>query len=69
MRTKVTEQGLLVPKQLLEGMDEVEIRREDNVILIVPVGAADPILELGKHPIDLDVQDASLNHDRSLYGE
>jgi hypothetical protein len=27
----------------------------------------DPILELGKHPIDDDVTDASINHDRHLY--
>jgi hypothetical protein len=27
----------------------------------------DPILQLGKHPIDDDVTDASVNHDRYLY--
>ena len=67
MRTKVTEQGVLVPKTLLEGIEEVEIRRAQNVILLVPVRPADPIFDLGKHPITVDVDDASANHDRYLY--
>jgi hypothetical protein len=68
MRTKVTEHGVLIPKLLLEGIDEVEIRKEQNVIVVVPVTADDPILGLGKQPITLDVDDASINHDRYLYG-
>jgi hypothetical protein len=67
MRTKVTEHGMLIPKMLLEGIDEVEIRKEQNVIVVVPVMADDPILGLGKQPITLDVDDASVNHDRYLY--
>jgi hypothetical protein len=67
MRTKVTEHGVLIPKLLLEGVDEVEIRKEQNVIVVVPVTADDPILGLGKQPITLDVDDASINHDRYLY--
>jgi hypothetical protein len=68
MRSKVTEHGVLIPKMLLEGIDEVEIRKEQNVIVVVPVTADDPILGLGKQPITLDVDDASVNHDRYLYG-
>jgi hypothetical protein len=68
MRTKVTEHGVFIPKMLLEGIDEVEIRKEQNVIVVVPVTADDPILGLGKQPITLDVDDASVNHDRYLYG-
>jgi hypothetical protein len=67
MRMKVTEHGVLIPKILLEGIDEVEIRKEQNVIVVVPVTADDPILGLGKQPITLDVDDASVNHDRYLY--
>jgi hypothetical protein len=67
MRTKVTEHGVLIPKMLLEGIDEVEIPKERNVIIVVPVMADDPILDLGKQPITLDVDDASANHDRYLY--
>jgi hypothetical protein len=68
MRTKVTEQGLLIPKQWLEGVDEVEIRKEQNVLLIVPV-ADDPILQLGRQPIVCDVDDVSEHHDRYLYSQ
>ena len=67
MRTKVTENGVLIPKVWLEGVDEVEIHKEQNMIIVVPVQAEDPILNLGKQPIILDMEDASLNHDRYLY--
>jgi hypothetical protein len=67
MRTKVTDTGVLIPKMWLEGIDEVEIHKEQNMIIIVPVKAADPILELGKQPIIVDVDDASVHHDRYLY--
>jgi hypothetical protein len=67
MRTKVTENGVLIPKGWLEGIDEVDIQKTQNMIIVVPVQAADPILDLGKQPIVLDVEDASLNHDRYLY--
>jgi hypothetical protein len=67
MRTKVTENGVLIPKEWLEGMDEVDIQKTQNLIIVVPVQADDPILGLGKQPIRLDVEDASLNHDRYLY--
>ena len=67
MRTKVTENGVLIPKVWLEGIDEVEIHKEQNIIIVVPVQGDDPIRDLGKQPISLDVEDASLNHDRYLY--
>ena len=67
MRTKVSEHGVLIPRTWLEGIDEVEIRKEQNVIIVMPIIPADPILNLGRHPISLDVEDASANHDRYLY--
>lgn len=67
MTTKVTEHGLLVPKALLEDMDEVEIRREHNRIIIVSTAAKDPIFELGRQPSVVDVDDASVNHDAYLH--
>lgn len=63
MTTKVTEHGLLIPKDLLLGMDEVEIRQEHGIIIISPVRATDPIFELGKNPVTADVDDASVKHD------
>ncbi len=66
MRAKVTEHGVLLPKQWFENVDEVEIRRERDLILIEPVAAKDPVLSLGTQPIVVDVDDASLHHDRYL---
>jgi hypothetical protein len=68
LRTKVTDEGVLIPKRLLEGIDEVDIRKENGAILVVPVNGADPIFELGKHPISDNGTDASEKHDRYLYG-
>jgi hypothetical protein len=67
MRTDVTDEGLLIPKRLLEGINEVEIRKENGVIVIVPLTMDDPILQLGKDPIDDDVTNASVEHDRYIY--
>jgi hypothetical protein len=67
MRTEVTDQGLLIPKRFLEGIKEVEIRKENGMILIVPLPPKDPILQLGQDPIDDDVTDASVEHDRYIY--
>jgi hypothetical protein len=67
MRTKVTAEGLLIPKRLLEGVEEVEIRQEQGIIVIVPVTDPDPILTLGTEPIDLEIADASARHDDYLY--
>jgi hypothetical protein len=39
------------------------------MILVVPVQAEGPILNLGKLSILLDVEDASLSHDRYLYNQ
>lgn len=67
MRTEVTEEGLLIPKKFLEGIKEVEIRKENDLILIIPVPSEDPICQLGQNPITDDVTDASVNHDSYIY--
>ena len=69
MGTKVTENGVLIPKMWLEGIDEVDIQKTQDMIIVVPVQAEDPILNLGKQPVILEVEDASLNHDRYLYNQ
>ena len=68
MKAKVTKDGVVVPKEFLEGIDEVEIRQEDKMIVIVPTTKSDPILELGQHPVKCGAPDASERHDRYLYG-
>lgn len=67
MKARVTERGLLVPKKVLDGIDEVEIRKEDHRVVISPI-VSDPILNLGKSPVECGVFDASENHDSYLYG-
>jgi hypothetical protein len=67
MRTEVTEEGLLIPKKFLEGIKEVEIRKENDLILIIPVPSEDPIYQLGQNPITDDVTDASVNHNSYIY--
>lgn len=66
MKTTVTEQGVLVPKKFLKGIKEVEIRKENSTILIVPV-TEDPIFALGSQPIADETTDASEQHDAYLY--
>ncbi len=67
MKIKVTDQGVIVPKKFLKGIKEVEIRRENNLILVVPV-TDDPIFQLGSRPVSEEIEDASENHDAYLYG-
>jgi hypothetical protein len=63
MKAKVTEQGVLIPKRFLEGVDEVEIRQEQHAILVLPIISDDPILQLGTQPIVGNEEDASVQHD------
>ena len=67
MNVKVTEEGVLIPKRLLRGAEEVEIRQEDGVILVVPKPTEDPIFKLGLNPVECGAADASENLDRYLY--
>jgi hypothetical protein len=66
MKTKVTEQGVIVPKKFLKGIKEVEIRKDNRVILVVPV-TEDPIFALGSQSIVDEITDASEQHDAYLY--
>ena len=91
MRTKVNDQGVVIPKELLEGITEVDIRKQNGIIVVVPTGEKtasdasaqtllhnaqswadipedDPIYDIGKDPVTLDITDASENLDRYIYG-
>ena len=65
MKAQVTEEGVTIPKSLLEGIDTVDIRKENDMILVVPL-TDDPILGLGSQPVHAEVTDASENHDAYL---
>ena len=68
MKTKVTEKGVLVPRKFFEGVEEVEIRQEKGLVVVVPV-TDDPILQLGRRPVSDDAEDVSENHDQYIYGK
>jgi hypothetical protein len=69
MTIKVTPNGLIIPEEFLEGIEEFEIRKEDGFLILIPTNEPDPILELGKHPVKTGVSDGSVNHDKYIYGQ
>jgi hypothetical protein len=67
MKAKVTDEGVVIPKKFLEGIEEVEIKKENGFIIVIPIMDVDPILALGKNPVDCGLADASEQHDKYLY--
>lgn len=68
MKTKVSEQGLIIPKKYLEGINEVDIRVEHGIVMVIPIDD-DPIRKLGSQPVTVDVSDASEQHDKYIYNQ
>lgn len=66
MKARVTEQGVLIPRELLGDAEEVEITRDERVIVVIPSEIRDPILGLGEDPVICGVPDASEDHDKYL---
>ena len=46
MRSKVTEAGVILPRQWFPGVEEVEIRRENDRVVVRPFRPDDPIRQL-----------------------
>lgn len=67
MKTKVTKRGVVIPKDFFAGVVEVDIRKEADRIVVIPIVLADPILGLGENPVDCGVADAAEHHDNYLY--
>ncbi len=68
MKAAVNKDGVLIPKAMLEGVNQVEIHKEDGRIVVLPIPAPDdPIFELGKCPVRSGVADAAEQHDQYLY--
>ncbi len=67
MKVKVTEAGIVIPKKFLVGVAEVEIRKERDIILVVPAVREDPIFRFGINPVTCNTPDASENPDKYLY--
>jgi hypothetical protein len=82
MKYQVTSEGVRIPPEWLDDAAEVEIERVNGQIVVTllgrpsqdaPPGADssaalddDPIWGLGSDPVDLGVDDASVNHDQYL---
>jgi hypothetical protein len=66
MKSKVSSLKLPIPAEWLKGVEEVEIRRDKDSIVIIPLRDEDPIHDLGSQPIRFGSTDASTNHDAYL---
>ena len=67
MKLTVTEQGLLIPKELLGENQEFEIIQEEGKLIIVSIKKTSSIWDLGSNPVECDVKDGAINHDYYLY--
>ncbi len=67
MKVKVTENGVTVPRELLDDAEEVEIRKENGKVIVTPPPKVDPILGLGENPVACGAPDASEQLDRYLF--
>lgn len=69
VKVKVTKEGVMIPRELLDGFDEAEVIRENGRIVVIPKVKSAPIFEFGKHPVRSGIRDASVNLDHYLYGK
>ncbi len=68
MRINVTEQGVLIPRDWFPDVEDVDVEMTMDAVVVRPHIVRDPILELGKNPVDCGISDGSEQHDRHLYG-
>lgn len=70
MKALVKNQGLLIPKKFLRGVQSADIRWENSHIIVEPTKVKDdPIFGLGKKPGRSGFKTVSEDHDRYLYGK
>jgi hypothetical protein len=68
MRIAVTDQGVIIPRDWFPDVEEVNVEKTRDAVVVRPNLAHDPVLELGKNPVDCGISDGSEQHDRYLYG-
>jgi len=67
MIIKVTENGVLIPKDLLTGITEVDIRKQNGVIVVIPAGKNGPIDDIGKEQVsEFDANNPQFGSARGL---
>jgi len=69
MKLTVTEQGLLIPKEILGDNQEFEIIQEHGKIIITSIKRTSSIWDLGSNPVECDLEDGAIHHDRYLYNQ
>lgn len=70
MKAVVGDTGVLIPRRMLRGVKEVEIRKQGRNIVVEPSARdSDPIFDLGKTPVRSGVNDGAERHDAHLYNE
>jgi len=67
MRINVTDQGGLIPRDWFPDVEDVDVKKTMDAVVVRPHLVRDPILELGKNPVDCGISDGSRQHDRYLY--
>jgi virulence-associated protein VagC len=67
MKLVATEQGLCIPKEYLGEAQEFEVVQEQDKIIITGIKKSVSIWDLGEEPVDCDLEDGAVNHDRYLY--
>jgi hypothetical protein len=70
MKALVKNQGLLIPKKFLRGVQSAEIRWENSHIIVEPTKVKnDPVFGLGEKPGRSGAKTVSIDHDQHLYGK
>ncbi|MEB3342595.1 hypothetical protein [Okeania sp.] len=69
MKLTATEQGLLIPKELLGESQEFEIIQENGKIIITSIKKTLSIWDLGKNPVEFNVKDGVSDRNRYLYNQ
>ena len=68
MKAMVGDAGVLIPRRMLRGVKEVEIRKQGRNIVVEPSAReSDPIFNLGESPVRSGVDDGAATHDAYLY--
>lgn len=67
MKVAVQANGLLIPKRMLRGVTEADVRKENGRIVVTPAVEADPILGFGSAPVKTGLRRGAERHDELLY--
>lgn len=68
VKAVVSAAGVLIPRRMLRGVKEVEIRKSGRNIVVEPAGPADdPIFTLGTAPVRVGTRSGAAGHDAHLY--